>query len=234
MRKKFYQRAFRSATIPVSLMLLAGCQSMQTSSKLVAKDLEHNPVVAFVGDPLVTAWISQQSNPMWFNFGSPAGVTSETSTSVLARLPAALAGHPDVVVILVGTYDIDPGWSPYCDPGGIATCTNLVQMIALAHAAGSKVVLCNLPVTLDTGSGVGLYDNDPELQGAESVFDETIALQHDFVTPGWTEDAYIDLADALASLAWTDNGVVPNALGSQAMTSLVEPAIESFRVGGTK
>jgi lysophospholipase L1-like esterase len=211
---------------------LTACGSSTAFHSVVSKDLEHNPIVAFVGDPLVTAWISQQSNPMWFNFGSPAGVSSETSTSVLARLPAALVGHPDVVVILVGTFDIDPGWSPYCDPGGIATCTNLVQMIALAHAAGSKVVLCNLPVTLDTGSGAGLYDNDPELQGAESVFDETIALQHDFVTPGWTEDAYIDLADALASLAWTDDGVTPNALGAATMSAAVEAVMP--KVGGLK
>ncbi|HUD21822.1 MAG TPA: GDSL-type esterase/lipase family protein [Acidobacteriaceae bacterium] len=216
--------------LPLALIFATGCSSMQVSPKLVSKDLEHDPVVAFVGDPILTAWISQQDNPLWFNFGSPPGVTAETSTSVLARFPAALAGHPDVVVILVGTYDIDPGWSPYCDPGGINTCGNLQQMIALAHTAGAKVVLCDLPITLDIGAGIALYDADPALQGGEAVFDDNLDLFYTFGT--WGEDAFVDLASALVPLAWTSNGVLPNALGAATMSAAVEAVMP--KVGGEK
>jgi hypothetical protein len=138
---------------------ISGCSSMGSHpAGSFQKDSGHTPVVAVIGDPLVSSWGTadiRQQNPLWTFYGSPAG-KSETSGQVLARMPGILAASkPDVVVILVGTFDMtsDPDWTPPCsgatntDPATTQTCESIYGMLNLAHGAGAKALIANIHVT---------------------------------------------------------------------------------------
>ena len=205
-------------------------------SHLPQKSLVHMPTVAVVGDSLAAAMVAQvqQQYPLWVNDGSRG---QETSGSVLNRLPAILATHPDVVVILAGTFDIaNVNWDQPCGSTdqdtalGIDTCDNLLQMIALSQSAGSKVILCTIPLTTEAT----LLNANPDMLGNEDLYDRNLRLVTGFQAPGWTEDGLVDLEAALVGVTWTDDGLLPNSSGAQAMASVIAAQIAQFDVGGTK
>ena len=156
-------------------------------------------------------------------------------------MPAILSAHPDVVVILAGTFDIaNVNWDPPCDDGDpnpkspIQTCTNLLQMIALGQSAGVKVILCTVPITTDGSAGTPLLTVNPAMEGSESLFNRNLRLVTDFQAAGWTEDGLVDLETALDGTTWTDDGLVFNASGAEAAASVIAAQIAQFDVGGTK
>ena len=44
----------------------------------------------------------------------------------------------------------------------------------------------------------------------------------------------VDLEAALVGVTWTDDGLLPNSSGAQAMASVIAAQIAQFDVGGTK
>jgi hypothetical protein len=221
----------------VFLLFLAGCQAhVQPVTQAVIKDPETTPTVAVIGDQLVTAWLTPDilaNNPLWSNYGSAPGTPYESSAQVLARMPAALVNHPNVVVLLVGTFDTaQPSWDPPCNAattGSYDTCQNEEAMIALAKTAGAKVLVCNLPATQDGPAGTPLLTLNPEIPGDESLFDRNLPLARG--NGGWTEDGIVDLATAVDGTAWTSNGVTPNDSGAQSFTSAVQTVMAPLHAG---
>lgn len=67
-----------------------------------------------------------------------AGVSGETTRQGLARLPAALASHPDLVILELGANDMLNGVDP------AKTQDNLDRMIRLAQKAGARVLLAGM------------------------------------------------------------------------------------------
>src|SRR5277367_2215305 len=157
----------------LSLVLLAGCSASmphpQANISHPIRDTEGSPYVLIVGDELVPAWQATTNQPLWTWAGS---ATLETSGSVLARLPALLkVRHYDVLVVLVGIGDITTPAGNYfygsCDiVADTDTCYNLDQMVLLAHAAGTKMLVCTLPYVTDPA----IKDDYPEIEATEDVF----------------------------------------------------------------
>ena len=106
-----------------------------------------NPTVVFVGDTLSESLVMFANNERWlFNQVQP----DPQSGIVLQSFPAALAAKPDIIHILVGTYDVQnyPDWPEPCgDPAtpAIDTCPNLESMVTQAKTAGIQVVLGTIP-----------------------------------------------------------------------------------------
>jgi hypothetical protein len=222
---------------------ISGCSSMSIHPPgSFQKDSGHTPTVAVIGDPLVSSWGAadiRQQNPLWTFYGSPAG-KSETSGQVLARMPGILAAsQPDVVVILVGTFDMtsDPDWIPPCsganntDPATTQTCESIFGMLNLAHGAGAKALLCTLPITL-AESPLGTN----QLNGNEYGFNENLFRVKGLGTPPnvFSEDGIIDIASAVEGTSWTDDGLLFNASGAQSATSAAQAVIARLHVGGLK
>jgi hypothetical protein len=233
----------------LALLLVAGCSSsMQVNPKLAPeKDTVTTPRVLFIGDELVTAWLIKNTNPMWTSAGSPMGM-QEGSASVLARLPALLAQHCrqndqaniqakaagagscfDVVVVLAGTFDLDTyplGLLCENTTPGACPLDNLEQMIKLAHQAGSKVLLCELPYT----------------ETQSNFYTETLNTNEDELNEGITiEPAEYDY-DGLVTLNavsedtpdWSTDGLTPNSIGAQAFTVAAQAEINQLHVGELK
>jgi lysophospholipase L1-like esterase len=223
--------------LALALVLVTGCSTMQSnqpSAHFAGPDrsVVHMPRVTILGDTLVTAWGTEaikQQEPLWTFAGSPAG-TYEYADQILARLPAALATHPDVLVILAGTIDMgDPLWLGPCGPD---TCTNVVSMILLAQQAGVRVLVCTLPTTQDGPEGTLWLEMNPYIPDDEADFNQAIAEFRN--TEGWNENGVIDLAKAVAGTQWTTDGLSPNDSGAQSFTSAAEAQIAALRVGGSK
>ena len=240
--------------ITVILVTLAGCSAPLPTvhpdlSRPARPVTTHDPYVLIVGDAMVTSWGTPEvkaANPQWIFAGSAPGAMENTG-SILQRTPAAIIngnplnpGHPDVVVILAGVFDlVSPGWQQPCggDDPLTATCSNIQQMTDLAVKAGAKVIVCNIPGIEDIGSGPisgsTLLAQDPGLQADEGSY--AIFLEQGFENPdltGWKETALLSLNETAIGMGWTDNGVTPNASGAELFTSLVQAAVAPMKAGG--
>ena len=127
------------------ILLLAGCGATKQISPIRAgtagvgakyqRNLADYPKVVFIGDDITADWFPQSA--IWIN----KGISGQTSGQVLARFQTdVIDSHPDIVNILVGTYDVatyPAFWDPVCGPatGAYATCENVSAMIAMAQAA---------------------------------------------------------------------------------------------------
>jgi hypothetical protein len=108
------------------------------------------PSVVFIGDDVTSQWATNsnafQLNPNWINKGVPG----QNSGQILARFPTDVVDlHPSIVNIITGSYDVSTtGWVAECGDGGIPaieTCANIASMVALAKAAGIKVIVGTIP-----------------------------------------------------------------------------------------
>jgi lysophospholipase L1-like esterase len=127
-----------------------GCSAVQDrgvlepkqSSRFVRPKLFDGPVV-FIGDSITALFAlpnlgqaewSQHSN--WTN----KGISGQTSGQVLARFETDVVDlKPAIVVILVGTNDVYPGWTAESSEA------NVEQMVEMATSAGIKVILGTIP-----------------------------------------------------------------------------------------
>jgi len=230
------------------ILLLAGCGAtrqispMRASSAGVGAKYQRNladyPKVVFIGDDITADWFPQGA--IWIN----KGISGQTSGQVLARFQTDVIDlHPDIVNILVGTYDVatyPAFWDPVCGPatGAYATCENVSAMIAMAQAANIKVMVGTLPPfgpgPLATKLAGGSPANVGTLSGTIGLYDRNLGLQAGFELGGFSPDkvVLVDYAAALAAVGqWTDNGVDPNAAGYQVMTELAQEEISSLKAG---
>jgi lysophospholipase L1-like esterase len=199
------------------------------------------PTVVLVGDSVMTAWLTPTvlaAHPNWTAQGSPPGVTEETSSEVLARFPAAVALKPQIILILTGTWDMQP-------PGlqgsemlectdetiiGQPLCSNIEEMVQEAQAAGIYVVFGTLPpwgTDADPGSvlinaNINLYNHffaDNFYHYSTEVpqfaeFHQALAVPVDGFDDGVAYEPQ-----------YTNDGVNPNAAGGAVMSTIAQQAI---------
>ena len=207
----------------------------------VPRDQTTTPRVLLVGDDVIAGL----SSPIWYDEGVPG----QTSTQLLDLLPTELADYaPDVVVIATGATDMMTYWQEcgYPDASGpalarpldatpppaINTCANVEAMIALATAAGAKVILCNVPpYGPPDPDGSGHYVAIAEYNGW---------LTTPFAPPGVTVlDIHSTLTlgapvDGEYAPGYTDNGLILNQTGYAALEPALYAAVEAQGVGGQK
>jgi hypothetical protein len=114
------------------------------------------PAVVLVGDSVMTAWLTPTvlaAHPNWTAQTSPAG-TQETTAQIAARFPAAIALHPQIIVIEAGTWSMAPADQPswMCNYGGTLDnsgldnpCDDIGTMVSEAEQAGAYVIVCTIP-----------------------------------------------------------------------------------------
>jgi hypothetical protein len=216
------------------------------------------PVVWIAGDSLVAAWgtLQQQANPTWAFYAPPVDPATggidpadETSGALLARMQTLIAAtlpaaYPEYLVILVGTYDMAaPGWEGPCGdgvngdstvPAAANTCANLAAIYTLAHAQGIKVLLCTPPLTTDAGpAGAALtslvtvgeilmdrYIEEAEEGGGGGILDEFVQIEGS-IEPNVDLGTYVNIA-------WTDDGLNPNATGAAVFTATTQATISAL------
>jgi hypothetical protein len=174
------------------------------------KDLARSTYVEFMGDNQIQGVVNYVNNPMW---KCSTCVRGQLSAAVLAQVPEVIARHPDMVVILTGSYDLQvPGTSDRAqDLAG-----NVEHILALFQAANVPAVLCLIPTVAGTdnyyfNTGMVIENESPDPSPVPYLFTETdetdVAMTLD------NEFTQTDLAD-------------------------IEPAlykeVQSFHLGGTK
>lgn len=126
-----------------ALVLLVGCSSMQTATPTAhlrpQASMVTTPRVEFMGDDQIIGLVNYVSNPLWSCTTCAQG---QTSTALLAEVPAVIARHPDIVVILTGAWDlIDDPEDVHYEP----TVNNIETMCDQFVAAGINPLVFTLP-----------------------------------------------------------------------------------------
>jgi lysophospholipase L1-like esterase len=216
--------------------------------------LPPGPTVVLVGDSVMASWITPAvlaANPGWVAQTSAAGV-QETTAQILARLPAAIALHPNIIVIEAGTWNTSwsctppgdtPPWTLYPGP-----CQDILTMVQEIQNAGIYPIICTVPP----------WGNGP-LQEQIDDYDPTTTLAHrggintlyyylkvqlgypNYAGMGKT-DLYailgqVDLADpnSLDGVYYTNDttdGVNPDSSAAQILVQALQAAIAASGVGG--
>jgi lysophospholipase L1-like esterase len=206
------------------------------------------PMVEFVGDEISAGLVAASGNPLWHCDDCQQGATSSVA---LAGFPAVLAKHPDMIHILIGTYDVDQSnWFAGCGFNNL-TCLNLQSMIQQAASAGIKVIVGTIT---PWGNGPLATQLDPTGQAAgnQVYWNETLNdmfVDHTSDYPAYFEG--IPLVDYDTALAvhvpsqnsstgyidgsylpnLTSNGVDPNAAGYAVMLPLTRQSISKLYTG---
>jgi lysophospholipase L1-like esterase len=209
------------------------------------------PMVEFVGDEISAGLVAASGNALWHCDDCQQGATS---TVALAGFPAVLAKRPDMIHILIGTYDVDQSnWYAGCGSNDI-TCTNLQSMIQQAAAAGIKVIVGIIP---PWGDGPLATQLDPTGQAAgnQVYWNQTLNdmfVEHTSAYPAYFEG--IPLVDYDTALAvhvasqnsvtgfvdgsylpnLTSNGVDPNPAGYAVMLPLTQQIISTLQSGAAQ
>jgi lysophospholipase L1-like esterase len=236
--------------VAITVVAGVGCASTEsarqaatiitTPASAFQRDLARFPKVVFIGDDTTLNWFPQTE--LWIN----KGVAGDTSGKMLARFQADVIDlHPDIVHIMLGTYDISSPtpWQLACgaDSGSIATCANLDAMVAMAQAAKIKVIIATptpwgsgpLATQLATQAGTVPYGN-------EKYLCQSLRYRPQF-NPQYAGVPLVDYNQVLSGSSsgdapflpnLTDNRIDPNAAGYALMTPLAETAIASLKVGG--
>lgn len=213
-----------------------------------------HPQVVVIGDSIVNAWLP--TPPVgWAVLGTPDGVTEETSAEVSARFPQAVALDPDVIVLEVGTWDVDfmdfTIDGNVCDDPG-ASCQNITNMVNMAEAAGIPIILGTMPpwgngplaeqinpqnpvdtlnhlnqFILHYGGGLpGIQPtNPPAAPYPAGVY---VVDYHAFLAiPGENgqSDDFADSDGDIYVASYTNDGVNPNSVGAQIMTQVTVTAL---------
>jgi acyl-CoA thioesterase-1 len=186
------------------------------------------PLLAFLGDSLTSGWRlrEQEAYPALVGRalaarGRPvrvinAGVSGDTASKALARLPAVLKHRPDVLVVALGVND---GLSR--EPL-FATEAALERIVSDARAAGARVLLVG--VRLPTGEAaprVGDTAGDEERSRALGGIFPRVAAAHRLPL----------VPDLLAGVAGEDDLLFPdrlhpNAAGHRRLAENVRPQLE--------
>lgn len=194
---------------------------------------QHDPRVVFMGDSVLFTMVAAAKNPLWINAATNG---PETTGSMLARFQSDVVNqHPDVVVILGGTYDtLDPEWSNGGSPNADTdTATNIYSMAGLAIAANIHLIVGTVPLQSVPVSGA-LVDVDSDIL----VYDFYVLDQqaNDPNTPPnvLQKATIVDYEGISQDETWTTNGTDPNASGSQLMAAATQDAITECQCGGIR
>jgi lysophospholipase L1-like esterase len=216
------------------------------------------PSVVILGDSIVNAWLTPAvlaANPQWTAQGTPAGVVYETTTQVLAREPQALALHPDILVLEVGTWDMNiPGQIGDFCVSVTLPCHNVVSMINLAQAAGAYVIVGTIPPWGNGPAATALANDQPVTDNMYRynyyVYNAGHGNSGDPAVTNPNAVALVDMYGALANVtnwwspgpplitfdpyvpAYTSDGLNPSAAGGQVMTQALQAAIAASHVTG--
>jgi lysophospholipase L1-like esterase len=199
--------------------------------------------VAFVGDSIAMGLVAQANNPLWT---CDDCAPEATSGQVLAGLPAIIATHPDAIVIMTGSYDVDdPTWN-YGDACGSSTsnpsthlCDNIIAMTGLASAANIPVITGTTPAWEPGTLSNQLAASNP--YGVQQGVDVTLffynrnlgeALYLTEEEEGITEANGSSFLDYWMALNTTTDisldGINPSVAGYDVMLNLLIPAINAL------
>jgi lysophospholipase L1-like esterase len=227
----------------VLLFCVFGCSTGQDRARLEPNEsarfqrpkLFAGPVV-FIGDS-ITAFFNLPGlglaewsrHPNWTN----KGISGQTSGQVQARFETDVVDlKPAIVVILVGTNDVYPGWTPESSEA------NVEQMVEMASSAGIKVVLGTIPPWNCI---------DQTVCGLASLVDSTLSRyaridEWNAWLKQYAADHGIVVADYWGGLvsddqeryptALTLDGVHPSAQGYVILASIAVAAIENTAMHG--
>jgi len=175
--------------------------------------------VVFMGDSITEAWAFGDPGlfqPGWID----RGVSGQTTPQMLVRFPQdVIALHPRVVHIMAGTNDIAGNTGPTTLD---AIEGNIAAMVALAKAAGIRVVLAATPPSAG-------FTWTPDLKPAPIIAALNARLK------ALAEREKIEFVDYGTVLATPDgalrpnfslDGTHPNADGYAAIEPLVNAAVE--------
>lgn len=186
----------------------------------------------------MTAWLTPTvlaAHPNWTAQTSPSG-TEETAEQILARFPAAVALHPQTIVILAGTWDMatEPnlscspdidGYEPPTDP----ICQAIVSMATEAQNAGILVVVGTL-APWGIGPLADQIGDSTERQQNIIAFNQYFSRHYQYNQTAGIGVGPVEIADFYYGLAgeaggptydpqYTDDGVTPNPSGGALMTA---------------
>jgi lysophospholipase L1-like esterase len=231
----------------LAVIFAMGCQATQTNSHANIAPIKDVavPKIEFVGDDISQGLIAYAANPLWLCDDCQQG---QTSTQALAGFSAAIGTKPDVILFVIGTYDLvpvsgQPAWVVACGAQDI-TCNNLQSMITQGQAAGCQIVIGTIPpwgvgplaTSLDPNSIVpdllpkwnqhlmDSYGTSALVPSTIPVidFDTALAQQLPSTDPPMTVNGpYI--------ASYTNNGVDPNSAGYQIMVQLIQKQLGTMK-----
>jgi lysophospholipase L1-like esterase len=219
------------------LPLVLGCASMQQPnlhSNILQRNTETTPRIEFVGDDISIGLVAYANHELWKCTDCASGATS---AQLLAALPLAIARRPDLVHILVGSYDMEyPTDLTACNENdpvpGTDPCTNIQAMIAQLNAAKIPFILGSIPEwqpgTLSDQLAVPVGGVDI-VQANEDLFNRWIVDA--FLPPSppvYTVDYYLALNDPSDI---SSNGIDPSPAGYEIMLTLAQAAIDQMHTG---
>jgi acyl-CoA thioesterase-1 len=149
------------------------------------------------------AWLAAQQVPA--NVIN-AGVSGETTAAGLARLDAALAAHPDIVILELGANDALRGINP------ALTRRNLDLMIEKIRAGGARLLLTGMLAPTNWG--------DEYRQAFDRVYPELASLRqvplYPFFLEGVAQNPHLNQPDTLH----------PNERGVAIIVSRIGPVVQ--------
>ncbi len=179
--------------------------------------------IVFIGDSVTSGWISPLPEKVGDTVRIGRGIAGQTSADVRARFAAdALALHPGVVHILVGTNDIAGNGGPITLDD---TRANLAAMAADAKAAGARVILSTLLPCTD-------YYWHRGQQPAPKIAEINAWIRQEAAAKGYVlADYFTPMAapDASLKAEYSRDGTHPNEAGHKVMAGIAEAAITAAR-----
>jgi hypothetical protein len=195
-----------------------------------ARSLSSTPYVEVMGDDQAMAIVANAKNPLW---KCSTCVPKQLSTDLIDQVPQVIAKHPDIVVILTGTYDMAAFAAiPCCtDPPMRVPETlsdSILQLLSMYAAAKIPAVICLIPSAPDT---------DPFHYFDSYYFNEGMMIWNEPPPPPYT---------VLVPYLFDGTAVGPTEYNSQTGEYVIAQAdltdidgslcqyLEAFGLGGTK
>jgi acyl-CoA thioesterase I len=188
-------------------------ESYAGTHSAVADRLDPSRPIVCLGDSLTTGLSDDEAYPLYLrqlvsvpvlNFGR-AGITARDA---LKRLPAALAMHPQVVVVELGGHDFLRGY------GRESARASLVEIIAACRAAGAAVILVEIPRGFITDSFSGLERELARKYDLTLIPDTAIRMLV-------VRSPVIPVVGGLTEPHLSDDGLHPNVAGAHYLAESV-------------
>lgn len=179
--------------------------------------------IVFIGDSITSGWISPLPDKVDGAVRIGRGIAGQTSAQVRARFAAdAIALHPAIVHILVGTNDIAGNGGPMTLDD---TRANLTAMASAAQAAGIRVIIGTLLPTIDYGWRPGQHPV-PKIAEMNAWIRQEAAARHYVLAEYFTPLA---APDGSLKAQLSSDGVHPNASGYKLVEKIATTAIAEAR-----